>query len=134
MKTNVLMILVVLVVPRLGWCVPTSQHRACKQAIRSVEKFVVQPKHKNEYYCSLHAKQNDYFVFRINSRHPEPIDAGRDWVGSNLVGYFAVRKSNGKVYNWDIAEDRVGLVPLPTEGLHPKANTEAAYKGMIVPR
>ncbi len=102
--------LLVLAAPNLGWCTSALQDTACNQAIRAVAKFVAPEKHKHEYYCSLHKQSAGYFVFRVNSRYPAPEGARADWVGSNLVGYFAVNMANGKVYNWDIAEGRLGLM------------------------
>jgi hypothetical protein len=109
MKNKFLVVFFVLAVPKPGWCAPsTLQDRACDQAIRSVGKYVAPAKHKHEYYCSLHEQKAGYFVFRVSSRYPKPADAGLEWAGSNLLGYFAVSRANGNVYNWDIAEDKLG--------------------------
>jgi hypothetical protein len=107
---KIFFVLLVLAVPNLGWCTSALQDRACNQAIRAVAKFVASEKQKHEYYCGLHEQSAGYFVFRLNSRYPAPDGADANWIGSNLVGYFAVKRSNGKVYNWDIAEDRLGLI------------------------
>jgi hypothetical protein len=111
--------LLFLAASNLGRCAPALQDAACNKAIRSVVKFVASEKHKTEYYCSLHEQSASYIVFRVNSRYPAPADAGADWVGSNLVGYFAVNRANGKVYNWDIAKDRLGLLLHETTGAAP---------------
>ncbi len=125
MKKIFLATLCVFASTKVGWCAPSLQDKACNQAISSVKKFVAPPKHKHEYYCSLHSEQNDYFVVRINSRYPAPTDTGPDWVGSNLVGYFAVSRHNGKVYNWDIAENKFGLALRLSAVRHLSSNQEA---------
>ena len=109
MKNKFVLILLVFGAAEPGWCKSASlQDKACEHAIRSVKKFVAPAKHKDEYYCSLHAQSAGYFVFRMNARYPAPPDSGPDWVGSNLMGYVAVSRNNGKVYNWDIGNERVG--------------------------
>lgn len=100
--------LLALAAPSPGWCTSALQDAACNKAIRAVAKFIAPEKQKHEYYCSIHRQSAGYFVFRVGSRFPVPADAGPAWVGSNLMGYFAVNRANGKVYNWDIAEDRLG--------------------------
>lgn len=111
MKNISLIVFLLFAAAKQGWCASASlKNQACNQAIRSVAKFVAPPKHKHEHFCSFHEQTAGYFIFRLNSRYPAPADAGPDWVGSNLVGYFAVSRTNGTVYNWDIAEERLGRV------------------------
>jgi hypothetical protein len=64
----------------------------------------------NDHYCELGYVSQSYYVLAFRSRHPEPPGAGPDWVGSNLVGWFAVRRSDGAAVKWDMAKDGPGGV------------------------
>ena len=63
----------------------------------------------DEYRCEVDETDDQkYFVVRIKSRCPAPRDAGPDWVGSSLVGYYGVRKRDGMVVAWNEAEGIAG--------------------------
>ena len=57
----------------------------------------------NEYRCELDTSEHidGYYVFGLYSKYPAPQGAGPDWVGSSIVGWFAVSKITGRVFNWD---------------------------------
>lgn len=65
-----------------------------------------------EYRCEdgTTASVNGYYVFSLRSNYPAPKGAGTDWVGSGLVGWYAVRDSDGQVRDWDVANLRLGTV------------------------
>jgi hypothetical protein len=63
----------------------------------------------NEYRCEIdESGDRKYFIVRVKSRCPAPADAGPDWVGSSLVGYYGVRKRDGAVVDWNEAEGIAG--------------------------
>jgi hypothetical protein len=64
----------------------------------------------NEYRCELETDEGNghYFVFALRSNYPAPPGASPNWVGSSLVGWFAVSRSTGTVFNWDIAALALG--------------------------
>lgn len=51
-----------------------------------------------------------YYVFGLRSNYPAPKGARGEWVGSALVGWFAVRISDGQVRDWDMANLKLGAV------------------------
>jgi hypothetical protein len=53
---------------------------------------------------------NEYYVFGVRSNYPAPRGAGKDWVGSGLVGWYAVRISNGELRDWDMANLKLGAI------------------------
>jgi hypothetical protein len=61
------------------------------------------------YYCDSAGDSEDYFLLGLRY-HVKP-DEG---VGSNLIGWFAVRKSDGKVFDWDVNDSEAEpLAPRP---------------------
>ena len=69
------------------------------------------PRHgPSEYRCDLapNEGQGRYFVFALRSKYPAPPGAGQNWVGSSLVGWFAVSRSAGTVFNWDVGAEALG--------------------------
>jgi hypothetical protein len=87
-----------------------SESEACAVLTRAVTEHVLLRNSSNDYYCELHSVSRRYYVFAFRSRHPEPHGAGHEWVGSNLVGWFAVRRSDGAALVWDMAKDGPGIV------------------------
>jgi hypothetical protein len=65
-----------------------------------------------EYRCEdgTDTLADGYFVFSLRSNYPTPKGAGADWVGSSLVGWYAVRTSDGQARNWDVANFKLGAV------------------------
>ena len=69
------------------------------------------PRHGiNEYRCELEADEGNgrYFVFALRSSYPALPGASLNWVGSSLVGWFAVSRSTGALFNWDVATLALG--------------------------
>lgn len=61
----------------------------------------------NEYRCELtkegkHGPGRPYYVIALYSNFPAPPGAGPDWIGSSIVGWYAVSRSTGKLYRWDV--------------------------------
>jgi len=55
---------------------------------------------RRQYYCDPNGKNNSYFLLGLRYRvTPDEL------VGSNLIGWFAVRISDGRVFDWDINEN-----------------------------
>lgn len=52
----------------------------------------------------------DILVMRLNSSRP-----CNGTACSNLLGWYAVRRSNGEVYEWNVGEMKLGS-PLPSRG------------------
>ena len=62
--------------------------------------------------CEPVYEQGPYLVVGLHAVCSDP-----DGCGSTLIGWFGVRKSDGKVYYWDEGEDTVGK-PLTSEQSH----------------
>ncbi|HEY3917975.1 MAG TPA: hypothetical protein VGL83_09280 [Stellaceae bacterium] len=58
-----------------------------------------------EWSCGFLPPQHDpgYFVLRLNARPCRPNECA-----SNLLGWYAVRESDGRVFEWDMANDQLG--------------------------
>src|SRR5436190_13103166 len=84
----------------------SSQAEACKLLIRAVKPPTPRADPHAPYYCELYRKSPHYYVFALRSKRPAPVDSSADWVGSSLVGHFAVRRNDGAVLEWDFAADK----------------------------
>ena len=100
----------VLCAPDLASASAISSSSACgllKAAVAQSQS----PRHGiNEYRCELEADEGNgrYFVFALRTNYPAPPGAGPNWVGSSLVGWFAVSRSTGMVFNWDVSALALG--------------------------
>ena len=94
-----------------------SETEACAVLTEAVPPHAQLRNAPADYYCELDNSSSRYYVFAFRSRHPEPPGAGPNWVGSNLVGWFAVRRRDGAVFEWDITNLRPAtLFFLPRAG------------------
>jgi hypothetical protein len=57
-----------------------------------------------EYTCEDYSESGDYYVFGLHYKLFKPSDKPQ----SNLVGWFAVSKKDGSVYEWDMANLSLG--------------------------
>jgi len=87
-----------------------SEAEACAVLTKVVPEHIQLRNVPSDYYCELRNVSRRYYVFAFRSRHPEPPGDGPDWVGSNLVGWFAVRRNDSAALEWDMAEDAPGVV------------------------
>ena len=62
-------------------------------AIAFCDFIVPEAQPKGLYVLGLHSKRDD---------------CGSDVCGSTLMGWFAVQKATGQVFEWDVAEDTLG--------------------------
>jgi hypothetical protein len=85
---------------------------ACDQLRGVVSKQLSASHGPGEYRCDEDkpGALDGYYVFALRSNYPAPKGAGPDWVGSGLVGWYAVRISDGQVRDWDVANLRLGAV------------------------
>jgi hypothetical protein len=63
------------------------------------------------YRCDTSPPTSGYYVIGLHYNYHAP----PGWVGSNLVGWYAVAQSDGKVYQWDINNNIVIGSPIPSE-------------------
>jgi len=97
-------------VPALASAYAISSASACSRLKAAVAQRQ-SPRHGiNEYRCELEADEGNgrYFVFALRSNYPAPPGASPNWVGSSLVGWFAVSRSTGALFNWDVATLALG--------------------------
>jgi hypothetical protein len=81
--------------------------KLCEQALSAaIPKSSSQ--HADDYYCQDRSESGPFVVFSIRAKHPAPEGAGADWVGSNLVGWYAICKSDRSVFEWDFANEKPG--------------------------
>jgi hypothetical protein len=84
----------------------TSQDQACEIVKRAAVEFCLSRTNlSGRYYCETMPEYPEHY--RLGLRYEVNPD---ELVGSNLIGWFAVRRTDGVVLEEDIAGDR--LVPL----------------------
>lgn len=82
----------------------THLHNACEVTEKRVSqalKITAGPISK--WRCDTYRSDQDFYVLSLHGGSCEP-----DTICSTLIGYFAFRREDGKVYEWNIAEDRFG--------------------------
>src|SRR5882724_414422 len=96
-----------------------TEARACyllKQA--AVSNYLSRRNLTGRYYCESLGDNADYFLLGLRYR-----TTADELVGSNLLGWFAVRRSDGALFDWDINEDRAEplrpRLPFETESPQP---------------
>ena len=91
-----------------GYTLSASQ--ACDQLKQVIANARSAPHGSKEYHCERDPAEGGgrYYVFALRSNFPSPAKASSDWVGSALVGWFAVSKESGDVYEWDVGNDALG--------------------------
>jgi hypothetical protein len=60
-------------------------------------------------FCDLIVPEWQPKGFYVLGLHGKRDDCGGDVCGSTLMGWFAVQKATGKVFEWDMVEDKLGL-------------------------
>jgi hypothetical protein len=89
-----------------------SPKAACDR-LRGVISKQLHPEHgAAEYRCdeAMTDLAAGYYVFALRSNYPAPEGAGAGWAGSSLVGWYAIRISDGKVLDWNVATLELGRV------------------------
>ena len=88
----------------------TDQSQACEVLKKAAVEFHLS-RHDlfGRYYCEEIGDDSDAFILGLRY-----VTTADEMVGSNLVGWFAVRRSDGKVFDWDVNEDKaIPLAPRP---------------------
>jgi hypothetical protein len=80
----------------------TSEQQACETLKRAAIEFCLSRRNlEGRYYCDPLPEQQTHYVLGLRYKvTPDEL------VGSNLIGWFGVRKADGKVFGWDITEDQ----------------------------
>ena len=84
-----------------------SSATACARLKSRVQQLNSAAHGPNEYRCELtkegsHGPGRRYYVIALYSNFPAPPGANPDWIGSSIVGWYAVSRSTGKLYRWDV--------------------------------
>jgi hypothetical protein len=83
----------------------SSSAGACRVLTRvALGKHLALGTSKGEYHCSADSANGKYFVLGLHYWFHAP----KGWAGSNLVGWYAVRKWDGHVYEWNMATEELG--------------------------
>jgi len=88
-------------------CSSISEPEACNKLLRiaAEQHLVKETDPSGAYYCEPSGDNaSDHYLIGLHYRVVTP----PDWVGSDLVGWYAVRRSDGRVSEWDIAEGTLG--------------------------
>jgi hypothetical protein len=59
-------------------------------------------------FCDVTVSDRRPQGFYVLGLHGKRDDCGADVCGSTLMGWFAVEKATGRVFEWDMVEDRLG--------------------------
>jgi hypothetical protein len=85
-----------------------SEQEACDALLRAADKhhLIAQTAPPGHAYCeSTTPRSPGFYQFGL---YYAPDVWPEDWIGSGLAGWYAVRRSDGRVFHWDIAEDELG--------------------------
>ena len=95
---------------------PASEEGACRTLKRAAVELCLSSRNLDgRYFCDSSPARSDHYVLAL--RYETTPD---ELVGSNLIGWFGIRKSDGKLFEWDIAEDR----PVPLASHCPFESSE----------
>ena len=88
----------------------TTSRQACAELKRAAVKYHLSRRNlSGRYYCESIGDNSQYFLFGLRYRVTED-----ELVGSNLIGWFAIRRSDSAIREWDINNDKaVPLRPHP---------------------
>jgi len=80
---------------------------ACNAVVKVALNLHLATENANgHYYCVPMSQSKEYFIFQLHYGGGEP----KDWVGSDLLDYYAVRKSDASVLEWDINNNIPGKI------------------------
>jgi hypothetical protein len=84
-----------------------SEKEACNVLVEvASNQHLVIENPSGKYYCVSISKSSKYFIFQLHYGGGEP----KDWVGSDLAGYYAVSTSDASVLEWDFNNEVTGKV------------------------
>jgi hypothetical protein len=85
-----------------------SNDEACDILKRTAlqDHLVARGQPSGQYVCEDYSQNGGYFVFGLHFKLDVPTDNPQ----SNLVGWFAVSKKSGRVYEWDMANLTLGPI------------------------
>jgi hypothetical protein len=105
-----LAVLSFIMMPMVAISAPISKDAACKllttQALR--QHFVAKPAPPGHYYCDIDSPSDGYFIIGLHYSYK----AAAETFGSNLVGWYAVRQIDGRIFEWDMPNMHLGR-PVP---------------------
>lgn len=89
----------------------TSMKAACDALRLLISKQLHASRGLDEYRCDdTQPGPPGFYVFALRSNYPAPEGAPPNWVGSALIGWYAVRKTDGQVRDWDLGNEKLGNV------------------------
>lgn len=81
---------------------------ACHRTILLLQQKGELSEKAEDYYCNdFSIRSPGYLTFALRTTLAPP-GAPKDWVGSNLGGWYAVRHKDGAVFKWDMGADEPG--------------------------
>ena len=88
----------------------TDQLQACEVLKKAaVELHLSRHDLSGRYYCEANGDNSDVFILGLRY-----ITTADEMVGSNLLGWFAVRRTDGTVLEWDFEQNQaIPLRPRP---------------------
>lgn len=91
-----------------------SSSDACDRLRHAIATLHSAPHGSREYRCDLDPGEGagHFYVFALRSNFPAPPGSDPNWTGSALVGWFAVSRESGEVYEWDVGEESKGRIIL----------------------
>jgi hypothetical protein len=87
-----------------------SQKQACSALKRAaITQHLSVRNLSGRYYCDSIGDDKQFYLMGLRYRVTKD-----EMVGSNLIGWFAIRRSDGAILDWDINEGRASpLAPRP---------------------
>lgn len=101
-----LIALLLFVMPVVAMSTPVSKSEACELLKRAALRhhFATASSPPGHYYCDFDSSSGGYFVVSLHYSYKAPVGT----FGSNLIGWYAVRRIDGKIFEWDVANMRLG--------------------------
>jgi hypothetical protein len=112
---RVLFAVATIIIPALATAAPVvSEAEACAVLSKAVSEHIQLRNDPNDYYCDDFLNvSHHYYVFAFRG----PLNPG----GSNLIGWHAVRRSDGAAFEWDISENTPRCALKARKGAHEKS-------------
>lgn len=83
---------------------------ACDRLKAVIARKNSAPHGPSEYRCEpdLGKGFGKYDVFALRSNYPTQAESSEEWVGSSLVGWYAVSRTGKEIYLWEVRDNVVG--------------------------
>lgn len=94
-----------LVCCHIAFAEPISADDACSRLLDYADRHGIKDVHADGFSCRAGEREGRYFIVDL---HQAFKDGPPEWVGSTLLGWYAVRIKDGAIFEYDMANESVG--------------------------